>query len=40
MTVRTGLRRPRHPRAIGAADQIADCGHAVKGRRRRVDSCA
>jgi hypothetical protein len=27
MTARAALRRPRHPRAIGAADQIADCGH-------------
>jgi hypothetical protein len=28
MTVRTGQRWPRHPRAIGAADQLADCGHS------------
>ena len=27
VTVRAALRRPRHPRAIGAADQLADCGH-------------
>jgi hypothetical protein len=27
VTVRAALRWPRHPRAIGAADQLADCGH-------------
>ena len=27
MTARAALRWPRHPRAIGAADQLADCGH-------------
>jgi hypothetical protein len=27
VTVRAALRRPRHPRAIGAADKSADCGH-------------
>ena len=28
VTARATLRRPNHPRAVGAADQIADCGHA------------
>jgi len=27
MPVRAALRRPRHPRSIGAADKLADCGH-------------
>jgi hypothetical protein len=29
MAVRATLRRPRHPRAISAADKIADCGHKL-----------
>jgi hypothetical protein len=27
VTARATLGRPNHPRAIGAADEIADCGH-------------
>jgi hypothetical protein len=30
MSMWTGLRRPRHPRAIGAADKSADCGHGAR----------
>jgi hypothetical protein len=38
VTARAALRWPPHPRAIGAADQIADCGHETN--HPRVEAAA